>query len=42
MHSTAVDYSKTGKPVDMNEFKKIKTNRYRPDLYVSNFPTKLP
>ncbi|KFA70790.1 hypothetical protein S40288_09553 [Stachybotrys chartarum IBT 40288] len=41
MHSTAVDYSKTGKPVDMDEFKKIKTNRYRPDFLAPAPPTKI-
>jgi hypothetical protein len=32
MHSTGVDYSKTGIPVDMTLLKKMKSNRYRPDL----------
>jgi hypothetical protein len=32
MHSTGVDYSKTGRPVDMSQLKNIKTNKYRPDL----------
>jgi hypothetical protein len=32
MHSTGVDYSKTGIPVDMSLLKGIKSNRYRPDL----------
>lgn len=34
MHSTGVDYSKTGIPVDMTQFKILRMNRYRPDLYV--------
>ncbi|KAF2271259.1 RdRP-domain-containing protein [Westerdykella ornata] len=32
MHSTGVDYSKTGIPVDMNLLKKIRSNKYRPDF----------
>ncbi|OAG12010.1 RdRP-domain-containing protein [Paraphaeosphaeria sporulosa] len=30
LHSTGVDYSKTGIPVSMDKFKNIRTNRYRP------------
>ncbi|KAF2449704.1 RdRP-domain-containing protein [Karstenula rhodostoma CBS 690.94] len=30
LHSTGVDYSKTGIPVSMDTFRNIKTNRYRP------------
>ena len=32
MASTAVDYSKTGIPVDMSLLRAIKTNKYRPDF----------
>ena len=32
LHSTGVDYSKTGIPVDMGLFRSIKPNKYRPDL----------
>lgn len=32
MHSTGVDYSKTGIPVDMGLLKQIKHSRYRPDF----------
>jgi len=32
MHSTSVDYSKTGVPVDMELLRQMKTNKYRPDL----------
>ncbi|KAJ4360687.1 uncharacterized protein N0V89_001254 [Didymosphaeria variabile] len=30
LHSTGVDYSKTGIPVNMETFKNIRTNKYRP------------
>ncbi|KAI0537726.1 RNA dependent RNA polymerase-domain-containing protein [Xylaria digitata] len=32
MHSTAVDYSKTGIPVNMNKMTSMKRTRYRPDF----------
>ncbi|ORY56863.1 RNA dependent RNA polymerase-domain-containing protein [Pseudomassariella vexata] len=32
LHSTGVDYSKTGIPVDMSQLRGIKYNRYRPDF----------
>ncbi|KAF2748788.1 RdRP-domain-containing protein [Sporormia fimetaria CBS 119925] len=32
MHSTGVDYSKTGRPVDMSVFRRMKMNKYRPDF----------
>lgn len=32
MHSTGVDYSKTGIPVDMTQFKALRMNKYRPDF----------
>ena len=39
MHSTAVDYSKTGIPVNMVPLRTMKQSRYRPDLSV---PPRLP
>ncbi|KAK7177991.1 RNA-dependent RNA polymerase [Paraphaeosphaeria sporulosa] len=32
LHSTSVDYSKTGIPPDMEKFRKIKMSKYRPDF----------
>lgn len=32
LHSTAVDYSKTGIPVKEVEFRKLGRTKYRPDL----------
>ncbi|KAF2014265.1 RdRP-domain-containing protein [Aaosphaeria arxii CBS 175.79] len=32
MHSTGVDYSKTGVPVNMDDFRKMKMNKLRPDF----------
>ncbi|KAF1842606.1 RdRP-domain-containing protein [Cucurbitaria berberidis CBS 394.84] len=32
MHSTGVDYSKSGIPVDMSLFRQLKSNKYRPDF----------
>ena len=32
LHSTAVDYSKTGIPVDMKQLDTVKRTRSRPDL----------
>ncbi|KAJ4291658.1 hypothetical protein N0V90_009553 [Kalmusia sp. IMI 367209] len=39
LHSTGVDYSKTGVPVDIETFKKIRTNRYRPHFLAPSEPT---
>ncbi|KAF2870449.1 RNA dependent RNA polymerase-domain-containing protein [Massariosphaeria phaeospora] len=38
MHSTGVDYSKTGIPVDMTKFFKIRMNKYRPDFLAPAAP----
>jgi hypothetical protein len=32
LHSTGVDYSKTGVPIDMSILRTIKNNRFRPDF----------
>lgn len=34
LHSTDIDYSKTGIPVDMSLLRKMRTTKYRPDLWV--------
>ncbi|KAH7312571.1 RNA dependent RNA polymerase-domain-containing protein [Stachybotrys elegans] len=39
MHSAGVDYSKTGIPVDIGEFRKIKMSLYRPDFLAPAPPT---
>lgn len=41
MHSTGVDYSKTGIPVDMSQLREIKSNRYRPDFLAPAPPTNI-
>ncbi|KXJ96331.1 RNA dependent RNA polymerase-domain-containing protein [Microdochium bolleyi] len=41
LHSTAVDYSKTGVPVDLQELRKIKTPQYRPDFMAPVPPANL-
>ncbi|KAK8038458.1 hypothetical protein PG993_006869 [Apiospora rasikravindrae] len=38
MASTAVDYSKTGIPVDMAQLRSIKSNRFRPDFMAPSAP----
>jgi hypothetical protein len=41
MHSTGVDYSKTGIPVDMLQLSQVKSNRYRPDFLAPAPPTNI-
>ncbi|KAI0130271.1 RNA-dependent RNA polymerase [Xylariales sp. AK1849] len=41
MHSTSVDYSKTGVPVDMSVLRRVKSNPYRPDFLAPAPPTHL-
>ncbi|KAF7533327.1 hypothetical protein G7054_g7182 [Neopestalotiopsis clavispora] len=41
LHSTSVDYSKTGVPVSMDTLRAIKTNRFRPDFMAPAPPTHL-
>ncbi|KAK9773406.1 putative RNA dependent RNA polymerase-domain-containing protein [Seiridium cardinale] len=41
LHSTSVDYSKTGVPVDMSLLSNIKGNRFRPDFLAPAPPTHL-
>lgn len=41
MASTAVDYSKTGIPVDDNDLRSIRCNRFRPDFMAPSAPMKL-
>ncbi|KAI1860360.1 uncharacterized protein JN550_011512 [Neoarthrinium moseri] len=41
LHSTGVDYSKTGVPVSLETLRAIKTNRYRPDFLAPAPPTHL-
>ncbi|KAI2622616.1 RdRP-domain-containing protein [Xylaria nigripes] len=41
MHSTAVDYSKTGVPVNMERLSSIKRSRYRPDFLAPVPPTNI-
>ena len=38
MASTAVDYSKTGIPVDMTQLRNIRFNRFRPDFMAPSVP----
>ncbi|KAK6824595.1 hypothetical protein PG987_012089 [Apiospora arundinis] len=38
MASTAVDYSKTGIPVDMTKLRSIRSNRFRPDFMAPSVP----
>lgn len=41
LHSTSVDYSKTGVPVSMETLRAIKANRFRPDFMAPAPPTHL-
>ncbi|KAI0856865.1 RNA dependent RNA polymerase-domain-containing protein [Xylaria cubensis] len=41
MHSTAVDYSKTGIPVDMSRMASLKRTKYRPDFLAPAPPTNI-
>ncbi|KAI0967985.1 RNA dependent RNA polymerase-domain-containing protein [Xylaria arbuscula] len=41
MHSTAVDYSKTGIPVNMGRMASLKKTRYRPDFLAPAPPTNI-
>ncbi|KAJ1338747.1 RNA-dependent RNA polymerase [Microdochium nivale] len=41
LHSTAVDYSKTGVPVDIQELRQIRPPRYRPDFMAPTPPANL-
>ncbi|KAF2004377.1 RNA-dependent RNA polymerase [Amniculicola lignicola CBS 123094] len=41
MHSTGVDYSKTGVPVNMSKLREIKMNKYRPDFLSPAPPTNI-
>ncbi|KAH7410523.1 rna-dependent rna polymerase [Phaeosphaeria sp. MPI-PUGE-AT-0046c] len=41
MHSTGVDYSKTGIPVEMTMLRKMRVNKYRPDFLSPAPPTNI-
>ncbi|KAH7039872.1 RNA dependent RNA polymerase-domain-containing protein [Microdochium trichocladiopsis] len=41
LHSTAVDYSKTGVPVDLGELRSLRAPRYRPDFMSPTPPANL-
>ncbi|KAI4593690.1 hypothetical protein KJ359_009174 [Pestalotiopsis sp. 9143b] len=41
LHSTSVDYSKTGVPVSMETLRAVRTNRFRPDFMAPAAPTHL-
>ncbi|KAI1471036.1 RdRP-domain-containing protein [Daldinia caldariorum] len=41
MHSTGVDYSKSGIPIDMNKLRRLTTTKYRPDFMAPAPPAKI-
>ncbi|KAI1800727.1 RdRP-domain-containing protein [Daldinia bambusicola] len=41
MHSTGVDYSKSGIPIDINRLRRLTTTKYRPDFMAPAPPAKI-